>query len=119
MTTYAQAVDRLRTLLTPEALARVGAVYAFHFEDGTTATLDGAADHPRGYVEEPPAALGRAPNFEVTLTRDDFARLITGELHPMAGMATGRMRLRGSMRRAIELDRLLKERPSHPGRGVR
>lgn len=108
MTTYAQAVDRLHALLTPATLAGVGAVYAFHFADGGTATLDGTGAEPRGYVETDPAALGLTPDFEVTLGREDFARLVTGELHPMAGMATGRMRLKGRMRQAIKLDRVLR-----------
>jgi putative sterol carrier protein len=61
-----------------------------------------------GYVEEAPETRGLTPDFEVTLTREDFARLVFGELHPMAGMATGRMRLKGSIKQAIKLDRLLK-----------
>ncbi len=108
-TTYHEAVDRLRARLTPTALAEVGAVYAFHFaDDGATATLDGSGQTPRGYVEVDPATLGLVPDFEVTLTREDFAQLVAGQLHPMAGMATGRMKLRGSMRQAIKLDRILK-----------
>ena len=48
------------------------------------------------------------PDFEVTLSRHDFAELVFGRLHPMAGMATGRMRIKGAIKQAIKLDRLLK-----------
>jgi putative sterol carrier protein len=107
--TYTAAVAQLQAKLTPQVLEQVGAVYAFHFtDDGATATLDGSTARGLGYVEAAPADRGLAPDFEVTLTRDDFARLITGRMHPMAGMATGRMKLKGSMKEAIKLDRILK-----------
>lgn len=105
---YQAAVDRLRSLLTPRTLDEVGAVYAFHFSDGGDATLDGSSATGLGYVDQEPAAHGLTPDFEVTLSRDDFAGLVFGRLHPMAGMATGRMKLKGSIKRAIKLDRLLK-----------
>ena len=108
-TSYDAAVERLRSRLTADTLERIGAVYAFHFEDGTSATLDGRDAHGLGYLEEAPETRALTPDFEVTLTRDDFARLVFGQLHPMAGMATGRMRLKGSIRQAIALDRLLKD----------
>ena len=107
-TDYRAAVDKLNATLTPEVLAQVGAVYAFHFTDGDAATLDGRGAESLGYVEADPATHGLSPDFEVTLSRDDFAKLVFGELHPMAGMATGRMKLKGSMKQAIKLDRLLK-----------
>jgi hypothetical protein len=105
---YEGAVARLRAGLSPETLAEISAVYAFRFDDGTSATLDGRGPEGAGYVEEAPETRGLTPDFEVTLTREDFVRLVFGELHPMAGMATGRMRLKGSIKQAIKLDRLLK-----------
>ena len=108
-TSYDSAVQRLRGRLNPETLHQIGAVYAFRFTDGTSATLDGSGAHGLGYLEEAPEARGLTPDFEVSLTREDFARLVFGELHPMAGMATGRMRLKGSIKQAIKLDRLLKD----------
>jgi len=107
-TNYEAAVERLHADLTPETLAEISAVYAFHFEDGTSATLDGRGPDAAGYIEEAPEARGLSADFEVTLSREDFAALVFGELHPMAGMATGRMRLKGSIKQAIKLDRLLK-----------
>ncbi|GAA4744010.1 hypothetical protein GCM10023328_27150 [Modestobacter marinus] len=106
--TYPAAVDRLRSILTSSTLGEVGAVYAFHFTDGGEATLDGSSAAGLGYVDDDPAAHGLTPDFEVRLSREDFAKLVFGELHPMAGMATGRMKLTGSFKQAIKLDRLLK-----------
>ncbi|MGL5857811.1 MAG: antibiotic biosynthesis monooxygenase [Angustibacter sp.] len=106
--TYPVAVQRLRSRLDATTLARLNAVIAFHFEDGTAATLDGSSERGLGFVEDGPDEHGLTPDLEVALTREDFARLVLGELHPMAGMATGRMKLTGSMRRALALDRLLK-----------
>jgi hypothetical protein len=108
-TSYDSAVQRLRSRLDPDTLDAIGAVYAFRFTDGTSSTLDGRGPHALGYLEEAPEARGLTADFEVTLTREDFANLVFGELHPMAGMATGRMRLKGSIKQAIKLDRLLKD----------
>ena len=108
-TSYDAAVQRLRARLNPDTLDLIGAVYAFRFTDGTSATLDGRSAQGLGYLEEAPEDRGLTPDFEVTLTRDDFVKLVVGELHPMAGMATGRMRLKGSIKQAIKLDRLLKD----------
>ncbi|MHC3000013.1 SCP2 sterol-binding domain-containing protein [Microbacterium sp. HJ5] len=104
---YDAAVERLTDILTPARLAEVGALYAFHFTDGGHAVLDGR-NSPGGYREGDPSSEQPVPDFEVTISRADFARLVFGDLHPMAGMATGRMKLRGDFRQAIRLDRLLK-----------
>ncbi|MFC5379413.1 antibiotic biosynthesis monooxygenase [Aquipuribacter nitratireducens] len=110
---YAAAVRRVKDRLTPEARRRIDAVYRFAFTDGGAALLDARAGG-RGWVEGDPAddaaddAARTVADFTVDLSRDDFAALVHGQLHPMAGMATGRMRLHGSMRRAMLLDRLLK-----------
>lgn len=105
---YPAAVDHLHAVLTPDTLDEVRAVYAFRFRDGTAATLDGSGRDGLGFVDGDPADHGLTPDFEVTLTREDFAKLVFGELHPMAGMATGRMKLKGNIKQAIKLDRLLK-----------
>ncbi len=104
---YRSAVDHLRSRLTDRMRAEIGAVYAFRFEDGTGATLDGRPDGA-GFVESPVETLRLTADFEVTLSRHDFAELVFGRLHPMAGMATGRMRIKGPIKQAIKLDRVLK-----------
>lgn len=105
---YQAAVTRLLGILTATTLADVGAVYVFHFTDGGQAVLDGRNPESRGFREVETVDSIVNPDFEVTISREDFAKLVFGELHPMAGMATGRMKLRGDFRQAIRLDRLLK-----------
>ncbi len=103
------ALTSLRPRLTPEAMEQIGAVYAFHFRDlGETHTLDASGREGKGWLAGAPAASGLTPTFEVSISSEDFARLVAGSLHPMAGMATGRMRLKGNIKEALKLDRLLK-----------
>lgn len=103
------ALAALRPRLTPDAMEQIGAVYAFHFKDlGETHTLDSRGRDGRGWLASPPAASGLVPTFEVTISSEDFAQLVAGSLHPMAGMATGRMKLKGNIKEALKLDRLLK-----------
>ena len=104
---YRSAVEHLRARLTDRTLAEIAAVYAFRFDDGTSATLDGRPGGA-GFIDSPVETLDLSADFEVTLSRRDFTELVFGRLHPMAGMATGRMRIKGSMKQAIKLDRLLK-----------
>jgi len=106
--TFEEAVDELRDRLTPAALASIDAVYAFRFTDtGDSGALHARGADAPGWIADADLA-GLAPDFEVAITRTDFTKLVFGELHPMAGMATGRMKLKGSMKQALKLDRLLK-----------
>ncbi len=103
------ALAQIQPKLTPEALEQISGVYAFHFKDlGETHTLDAHSRDGRGWVRSEPAANQLSPNYEVTISSADFAHLVAGTLHPMAGMATGRMKLKGSIKEALKLDRLLK-----------
>lgn len=104
---YEAAVAHLHNLLTPEKVADIGALYTFEFTDGGRAVLDGRS-RSGGFRELDAGETPDDANFAVTISRDDFAKLVFGELHPMAGMATGRMKLSGDFRQAIRLDRLLK-----------
>lgn len=107
--TFEDAVARLQSRVGPAANAQIDAVYAFRFKDtGHTDTLDLRRDGGAGWLAGAPDAHGLVADFEVAITQGDFARLVYGELHPMAGMATGRMRLTGDFKQAIKLDRLLK-----------
>jgi putative sterol carrier protein len=108
-TNFENAVTRVRSKLTPETMARLASVIGFTMKDtGERFTLDAGSADGRGWIEGAPATHDLEAPFEVTLTRDDFARLVGGELNPMAGMVTGRMRLKGDMKGALRLDKLLK-----------
>lgn len=107
--TVADAVAQLRRVVTPETMAQVQRVYSFTFTDtGEAYTLDLRSPDGGGWLAGGPEEHQLAPDFAVTLSSEDFARLVFGQLHPMAGMATGRMRLSGNFREAIKLDRLMR-----------
>jgi hypothetical protein len=109
VTSFDTAVEVLQAKLTPEAMEQVRGVYAFHFTDlGVTHTLDAHDANGRGWLLGEPAMYQLRADFEVTISSGDFANLVAGRLHPMAGMATGRMKLQGSIKEALKLDRLLK-----------
>lgn len=109
-TSFESAVDQVRGKLTPETKGKLASVIGFNMRDsGERFTLDASGSHGKGWLEGAPAEHGLEAPFEVTLTRDDFAKLVTGELNPMAGMVTGRMRLKGDIKGALRLDKLLKE----------
>jgi putative sterol carrier protein len=110
LTTFSDAITHVSARVTPEVCATVHAVYAFHFTDsGEDATLDLRETMATGWREGAPAQHGLTADFEVTLSRVDFVGLVTGTLHPMVGMATGRMRFKGNFKQALVLDRLLKQ----------
>jgi putative sterol carrier protein len=99
----------LEAKLTPDAMEQIGSVYAFHFKDlAETHTLDASGRAGQGWLRSAPEANQLVPNFTVTISSNDFADLVAGRLHPMAGMATGRMKLQGNIKEALKLDRLLK-----------
>jgi putative sterol carrier protein len=103
------ALEYLRNKLTPDTLETLQTVITFHFKDtGEDFTLDARDRNAQGWIAGTPAAHSLEQKFKATLTQDDFAALVLGKLHPMAGMVTGRMKLEGNMREALVLDKLLK-----------
>jgi putative sterol carrier protein len=107
--TFEDAVERVKAKLTPETKARLHSVIGFTLKDsGEHYTLDAQDADGKGWLEGSPQEHGLDAPFAVTLTRDDFAKLIAGELNPMKGMVTGRMRLKGDIKGALRLDALLK-----------
>ena len=108
-TTFDSAVDRVRAKLTPDTMRQLASVIGFNMKDtGEHFTLDASGPEGQGWLDGAPADHGLDAPFEVTISRDDFAKLVNGELNPMAGMVTGRMRLKGDMKGALRLDKLLK-----------
>jgi putative sterol carrier protein len=106
--TVPNAVTRIQSRLNPSVLETINGVFAFHFKDTREKfTLDVRSPDGQGWLAGEASAHGLQPNFEVTLSSSDFAKLVFGELNPMAGMATGRMKMKGNIREALKLDRLL------------
>jgi len=108
--TFDQAVDHLQSKLTPTTKTKLSSVIGFTMKDtGQRYTLDASGPDSGGWLPGAPENHGLTAPFEVTLTSTDFAKLVAGELNPMRGMVTGRMRLKGDMKGALRLDALLKE----------
>lgn len=104
-----EAVDVLQSKLNAQTMEQIGTVFGFHFKDThEDYTLDAHNGSGQGWLTGSPETHQLEAAIRVTLTSEDFARLVFGELNPMAGMATGRMWLKGDFKQAIKLDRLLK-----------
>lgn len=102
------AVVRLESKINPDVQKTVNGVFSFHFKDTNEVfTLDLRDPDGQGWLGGSAASHGLTPNFEVTISSGDFAKLVFGQLKPMAGMATGRMKMKGNIKEALKLDRLL------------
>ncbi len=107
---FNNAVEHLTSKLTPSALGKISNVFTFFFKDNSeTYILDGTDENGKGWLKGSPVDFNLTSNFQVTITTEDFAKLVFGKLNPMAGMVTGRMKLKGSIKEALKLDRLLKD----------
>jgi putative sterol carrier protein len=104
-----QAIAHLKSKLNPQTMGQIQTIFGFHFKDtNENYTLDAQDGSGKGWLTGTPETHQLNAAIRVTLTSSDFARLVFGELNPMAGMATGRMWLKGDFKQAIKLDRLLK-----------
>jgi putative sterol carrier protein len=108
--TFDNAVNFLKNKLTPAVLGQINEVFTFNFKDTQqTYLIDGSSAEGKGWIEGTAASHNLSSEFEVTITKQDFARLVFGDLNPMAGMVTGKMKIKGSIKEALKLDRILKE----------
>ncbi len=90
-------------------MAQIQRGYSFTFSDtGDAYTLDLRSPDGGGWLAGGPDEYQIQADFTISLSSTDFARLVFGQLHPIAGMATGRMRLSGNIREALKLDRLMR-----------
>jgi putative sterol carrier protein len=107
---YSNAVEHLKSKLTPTALGQIKNVFTFYFKDvNETYILDGSDENGQGWLKGTAEEHNLETNFQVTITTEDFAKLVFGKLNPMAGMVSGRMKLKGSIKEALKLDKLLKD----------
>jgi putative sterol carrier protein len=107
--TFDNAIGHLKSKLTPEAKGQIANVFTFNFKDiNETFILDAADENGKGWLKGTAETHGLTSEFQVTITTEDFAKLVFGKLNPMAGMVSGRMKLKGSIKEAMKLDRLLK-----------
>lgn len=107
---YENAVEHLKSKLTASALGQIKNVFTFNFIDkNETYILDGTDENGKGWMKGTADEHNLKSNFQVSITTDDFAKLVFGKLNPMAGMVTGRMKIKGSIKEALKLDSLLKD----------
>lgn len=107
--TVPNAITSIQSKLNPDVLESINGVFGFHFKDTKeNFTLDVRSPDGKGWLAGEAATHGLKPNFEVSISSTDFAKLVFGQLNPMAGMATGRMKMKGNIKEALKLDRLLK-----------
>ena len=107
--TVNQAIEYLQSKLNAHTMNQIETIFGFHFKDtNEDYTLDAHDGTGKGWLTGAPESHQLTAAIRVTLTSEDFAKLVFGELNPMAGMATGRMWLKGDFKQAIKLDRLLK-----------
>ncbi len=107
---FENAVGYLKSKLTPNALGQINNVFTFDFKDTKqTFIIDAHDETGKGWLNGSPQDFGLTSDFKVTITTGDFAKLVFGKLNPMEGMVTGKMKLKGSIKEAFKLDKLLKE----------
>ncbi|WP_020603897.1 SCP2 sterol-binding domain-containing protein [Spirosoma spitsbergense] len=88
--TVNQAIEHLQSKLNAQMMDQIQTVFGFHFKDTSEAyTLDAQDGNGKGWLAGAPEAHQLTAAIRVTLTSTDFAKLVFGELNPMAGMATG------------------------------
>jgi putative sterol carrier protein len=107
--TFDNAVEHLKSKLTSEAKGQIATVLTFNFKDiNETFILDANDENGKGWISGTAETHGLNSELQVTITTEDFAKLVFGKLNPMAGMVSGRMKLKGSIKKALKLDTILK-----------
>jgi putative sterol carrier protein len=107
---FENAVKQLTSKLTPDTLGQIKNVFTFIFKDtNETFIIDGTDENGKGWQKGTPKEHDLLSDFQITISTEDFAKLVFGKLNPMMGMLTGRMKLKGSIGEALKLDKLLKD----------
>jgi putative sterol carrier protein len=107
---FENAVQHLQSKLTPTVLGQIKNVFTFYFTDkNETYVIDGTDENGKGWINGTADEHNLISDFQVSISSDDFAKLVFGKLNPMAGMVSGRMKLKGSIKEALKLDRILKD----------
>jgi putative sterol carrier protein len=107
---FENAVQHLQSKLTATVLGQIKNVFTFYFTDkNETYVIDGTDENGKGWIKGTADEHNLTSDFQVSISSDDFAKLVFGKLNPMAGMVSGRMKLKGSIKEALKLDRILKD----------
>jgi putative sterol carrier protein len=98
MATLQEVTDRVRTAVGDNS--GLDAKIKFKFADQGTLYIDGKS-HPNQVHN-----VDEDSDITISLSLDNFVRIIDKQLNPKLALMTGRMRLRGDIRIAMRLDKV-------------
>ena len=89
----------------PTKLAGIKAVYQFDINGGDPGVYSVAIAEGKGMVTEGPHP---SPNITITIASNDFADMVEGKLDGVAAFMGGKLKVKGDMMLAMQLQSLLK-----------
>ena len=89
----------------PAKLAGIKAVYQFEINGADAGVYSVAIADGKGMVTEGPHA---SPNITITMASNDFADMVEGKLDGIAAFMGGKLKVKGDMMLAMQLQSLLK-----------
>jgi putative sterol carrier protein len=98
MSTLAQITDRVRAAVGENS--NLDAAIKFKFGDEGTLYIDGKSQPNQ--VDN----IDRDSDITISVSMENFERIIDKQLNPKLALMTGRMRLRGDIRIAMRLDKV-------------
>ncbi|MFN3265882.1 MAG: SCP2 sterol-binding domain-containing protein [Deinococcales bacterium] len=97
-------LDTLSQKITPEVKAQLDAVIGLEL-DGVAYTFD-VRKEGAGLLEGTAQNHGLTPRVTLKSSKQDFEKLLAGELNPMMAAMTGKLKLEGDMGFAMSLTKL-------------
>jgi putative sterol carrier protein len=88
----------------PTKLAGIKAVYQFDINGADPGVYSVAIADGKGVIAEGPHA---SPGITITMASDDFADLVGGKLNGMTAFMGGKLKVKGDMALAMQLQSLL------------
>jgi putative sterol carrier protein len=88
----------------PTKLAGIKAVYQFDINGADPGVYGVAIADGKGMVSEGPHA---SPDITITMASDDFADMVGGKLDGIKAFMTGKLKVKGNMMLAMQLQSLL------------
>ena len=89
----------------PAKLAGIKALYQFDITGADAGVYSVAIADGKGLITEGPHA---SPNITITMASNDFADMVEGKLDGIAAFMGGKLKVKGDMMLAMQLQSLLK-----------
>jgi len=89
----------------PTKLEGIKAIYQFDINGADAGVYSVAVADKKGVVTEGPHP---SPNITITMTSNDFADMVEGKLDGIAAFMGGKLKVKGDMMLAMQLQSLLK-----------